>query len=57
MNKKVADQVEQSASSKLQAHITIKGLEAIENISADSTLEIETICTGRTSVEVNLLKS
>ena len=48
---------EQSISNNLKANITIKGLNVLEKFSTDSSLGIDTICTDKTSVEVNLFES
>ena len=48
--------VQEQSSSKLKANFTIKGLDTLIN-STDSFLNIDTICTNKTSVEVNLFES
>lgn len=48
---------EQLVSSNLKANITIKGLDVLKNISTNSSIDIETICTDKASVEVNLFES
>lgn len=44
-------------STALVANIKIEGLEKLKEISADSHLKVETICTGKTSVDVRILES
>lgn len=48
--------VQEQSSSKLKAKFTIKGLDTLIN-STDSFLNIDSICTNKTSVEVNLFES
>ncbi|HCO75001.1 MAG TPA: hypothetical protein DIT16_09130 [Clostridium sp.] len=48
---------EQLVSSILKANITIKGLDVLKDISTNSSIDIETICTDKASVEINLLES
>lgn len=58
MNEKRTEKKQgQSITNKLYAHVSISGVEDLKDVSADSTLEIETTCTGKTSVDINLLKS
>lgn len=48
---------EQFRSSNLKANIKSNGLDMLKNISTDSSLKLDTICTDKTSVEINLSKS
>jgi len=41
----------------LHANVNFEGLANYDEVSADSCLEIETTCTGKTSVDVKLFKA
>lgn len=48
---------EQSISSYLKCKITINGLNTLKNIDTNSSLKLDSICTGKTRIEINLLKT